>query len=121
MSLSTAELAQLRADAEAYLPDTCTIQQKVTARTTDGGFTFAYTTRTANAECRLAGLTSSQGEMLEGDKATALTRWVLTLHYDQAVIETDRIVHDGATFEISHLEDTHSNRTARRVYLRKAD
>ena len=121
MSLSTAELAQLRADAEDHLPDTCTIQSRSSGRTTDGGVTFAYTNRGAAIECRLAGLTTQQGEALEGGKLTSLTRWVLTLHHDQTIVETDRVIHDGGTFEVTHLEDTHSNRTARRVYLRKAD
>jgi len=121
MSLSTGELNQLRNDAEDYLPDSCTIQQRTTGRTSDGGFTFAYTNRGAAIACRLAGLRSEQGERIEGEQRRALTRWILTLHHDQTIAETDRVIHDGATFEVSHIEDTHSNRTARRVYLRKAD
>lgn len=121
MSLSTAELNQLRNDAEDYLPDSCTLQSRTSGRTTDGGVTFAYTNRGTAIACRLAGMTTQQGEVLEGEKPTALSRWVLTLHHDQAIAETDRVIHDGATFQVTYMEDTHSNRTAKRVYLRKAD
>ena len=121
MSLSAQELVQLRADAEDYLPDTCTIQTGSNTRTTDGGFTTAFSNTYTSVPCRLAPLQAGQMERLEGDQQTAVTRWVLTIAYDQAIAEGNRVVHDSETYEIEHLEDTHSNRTARRAYLRRAD
>ena len=121
MSLSTLELAQLRADAEDYLPDTCTIQTATNTRTSEGGFTTTWANTYTSVACRLAPMTQSGVETVEGGAVTAISRWVLTLHHDQTVSEAMRVVCNGDTFEVEHLEDVHSNRTARRVYMRKAD
>ena len=51
----------------------------------------------------------------------ALTRWVLTVAYNQTIDESMRVVHDSQTFEVDRMEDTHSNRTAKRIYLRRLD
>ncbi len=121
MTLSTLEINQLRADAEDYLPDTCTIQTITRTRSTDGGWTEAWANTYTSVACRVAPMLASQDERIEGEQMTAVTRWVLTLHHDQTVDETMRVVHDSETFEIAHMEDTHSNRTAKRVYLRRLD
>jgi hypothetical protein len=121
MNLSTQELAQLRADAEDYQPDTCTIQVPTATRTTDGGYTTAFANTYTGVVCRLAPVRSSQGERLEGDQMAAMSPWILTIAYDQAIAEGYRVVHDSETYEVTHIEDTHSNRTAKRVYLRRTD
>jgi len=121
MSLSANELAQLRADAEAYLPDTCTIQTATESRTAIGGFTETFANTYTSVACRLAPIRTDQGERLEGHQIAALGRWILTLHHDQVIAEGDRVIHDSETYEVAHIEDTHSNRTARRVYLRRVD
>jgi SPP1 family predicted phage head-tail adaptor len=121
MNLSTTELNQLRADAESFLPDTCTIQTVTQTRDTQGGWTESWANTHTSIECRLAPQTQSGVETIEGGQVTSISRWVLTLHHDQTIDETMRVVHDSQTYEVEHLEDTHSNRTARRVYLRKLD
>ena len=121
MNLSTLELAQLRGDAEAYLPDTCTLQTLARTRTSEGGWTDVWANTYTGVECRLAPQRTDQSERMEGGQVTAISRWVLTLHHDQAITEAMRVVCNGDTFEVARLEDVHSNRTARRVSLRKAD
>jgi len=111
----------MQADAEGKLPDTCTIQTATDTRTSEGGFTTVWANTYTSVECRLAPMMQSGVEKIEAGAVTSISRWVLTLHYDQAISEAMRVVHDSQTFEVEHLEDTHSNRTARRVYLRKAD
>lgn len=120
-SLSTQELAKLRAAAEDYLPDTCTIQ--TVTRTSDGmgGWSESWANTYTSVACRLAPVRSSQGQRMEGEQLAAVSRWVLTLHHDQVIGEQDRVVHGGETYEVAHMEDTHSNRTAKRVYLRRLD
>ena len=120
-TLSTQELAQLRADAEDYLPDTCTLQTVTRTKDAQGYWAEAWADTYTNVPCRLAPQRMARAEGIEGDKLAAVTGWVLTLHHDQAVDETMRVVHDGETYEISQLEDTHSNRTAKRVQMRRVD
>jgi hypothetical protein len=121
VGLSTAELARLRADAEDYLPDTCTIQTVSRASDGLGGWTETWSNTYTGVACRLAPVQTAQGEIVEGEQVSALTRWILTVAHDQALDETMRVVHGGETYEVAHLEDTHSNRTAKRVYLRRLD
>jgi len=121
VTLSTQEIAQLRAEQSAYLPDTCTLQ--VLTRTDDeqGGWTESYANTHTGVACRLAPMTTSQVELVEGAQVQAASRWVLTVAHNQAIDETMRVVHGGEAYEIEHLEDTHSNRTAKRAYLRRLD
>ena len=121
MSLSIREMAQLRADAADYWPDTCTIQTGTESRNASGGFTTTYANTYTSVKCRLAPLISTQMESLESHQIAAVTRWVLTVAYNQTLTEKDRIVHDSETYEVARLEDTHSNRTAKRAYLRRVD
>lgn len=121
MSLSTQELAQLRAEANDYLPDTCTIQTPTVSRDAQGGFTTAYANTHTSVSCRLAPELVREDKTLAGDRVQALSRWVLTVAYNQALAENYRVVHDSETYEVEHLEDTHSNRTAKRAYLRRLD
>ncbi len=121
MTLSTLEIAQLRADQSDYFPDTATLQ--TAAATTDGmgGFTLVWSNTYTNVACRLSPLVSARSEEVEGDQVTAFSRWVLSVAHNQTINEEMRVVHDSQTFEIESLEDTHSNRTAIRAYLRKVD
>ena len=121
MSLSASELSQLRSDASDYLPDTCTIQ--TVAQTSDGmgGWTEAWSNTYTSVACRLAPEQTAQTEGLEGEQMAAVTRWVLTVAYDQAIDETMRVVHDSETYEVARLDDTHSNRTAKRAHLARLD
>jgi len=121
MNLSTGELDQLRNDAESYLPDTCTIQ--TVARTSDGmgGWTEAWSNTYTSVACRLAPEQTAQAEGVSGDQITAITHWVLTIHHDQVIAETTRVIHASETYEVARLDDTHSNRTAKRVHLVRLD
>ena len=121
MSLSTQELTQLRADAADYFPDTCTIQTVTRAEDDTGGYSESWANTYTGVACRMAPIRSDQPERVEGDQVQALSRWILTVAHDQAMDETMRVVHDGETYEVAHLEDTHSNRTAKRAYLRRQD
>ena len=121
MNLSTLEIAQLRSDADAYLPDTCTIQVPTNTVDAIGGWSTTWANTYTNVACRLAPVVFQRTESMVGSKVEAITSWVLTIAYNQAIDETMRVVHDSDTYEVVQLEDTHSNRTAKRVYLRRMD
>lgn len=120
-TLSTLEIAQLRSDAGAYLPDTCTIQTPTNTMDAIGGWSTSWANTYTNVACRLAPVVAQKTEALIGSELAAITSWVLTIAYNQAIDETMRVVHDSETFEVAQMQDTHSNRTAKRVYLRRMD
>ena len=120
MTLSTLEIAQLRADQADYWPDTCTIQTSTRTADGQGGYTITWANTYTSVACRLAP-ERQQGEMMAGEQLAAVTAWVLTVAHNQTIDETMRVVHDSETYEIASLEDTHSNRTAKRAHLRRLD
>ena len=121
MTLSTQEVAQLRADQADFYPDTCTLQVVTRTGDSQGGWTETWANTYTSVSCRLSPMTTSQVELVEGAQVQAASRWVLTVAHNQAIDETMRVVHSGETYEIEHLEDTHSNRTAKRAYLGRLD
>lgn len=118
MGLSTLELAQLRADALDYLPDSCVIQSRTVTTTAIGGQSESWSDA-ATVQCRLAPLVLNIGEVINAAAITSPTAWVLTIVYNQAIDATGRVVIGGDTYQVERVEDDHSNRTARRVYLRR--
>lgn len=120
MSLSTLELAQLRADHEDYMPDTCVIQTKTVTIGAAGGWVETWADE-ATVDCRLAPQMHGLGEIINAAQLVSLASWVLTVHHDQAIAATQRVVVGGDTYEVERVEDEHSNRTARRAYLRRLD
>lgn len=114
----SAELASLRAEAERFLPDTCTVQT-VTHTNTKGSVVSAYANTYTSVPCRLAAV-GSGAERVIGEELSAETTHVLTVAYGQAVAPSDRIVHAGATYEVTACPNTLASwRTARRVYLKR--
>jgi len=121
MSLSTLELAQLRLDANDYLPDTCTLQ--TVARTADdyGGWTEEWASTYTSVACRLAVMPLSRPESINGAELSSLTRWLLAVPYNQAIDATMRVVHDNVTYEVEAVGDLQSHRASRHAYLRVVD
>ena len=118
MSLSTLELAQLRSDANDYLPDICTLQ--TVARTADdyGGWDEAWSNTYTSVACRLAVMPLNRPEGMDGSALSSLTRWLFAVPYNQAIDATMRVVHDSVTYEVEAVEDQQSNRASRHAYLR---
>lgn len=121
MSLSTLELAQLRLDANDYLPDSCTIQTVARAADTYGGWTETWSDTYTSVSCRLAVMPLNRPEAMDGSQISSLTRWLFAVPYNQAIDATMRVVHDSVTYEIEAVEDLQSNRASRHAYLRVMD
>jgi len=115
MSLSALELAQMQADADDYMPDTCVIYDPTVTIDAMGGQSMSWTAA-ATVPCRLAPL-SGLGEVINGAQITSVTSWVLTIAHDRAIDATERVATGGDTYQVESVEDQHSNRTARRVYM----
>lgn len=127
MTLSTLELAQLRSDQSAYLPDTCTLQTKTEVSDEQGGFTVTWANTHTSVACRVAAVQSGSGELIIGDQLGALSMWQLTVAHDQALDVEMRCVHviqpvaNSVTYEIVSLHGTHSNRGAKRARMMVVD
>lgn len=114
--ITTAELTAMRAVADDFFPDTCTIQTPT--QTVDGtgspieSFADTYT----NVACRLdptgAGDEAVMNLALEG-KST----WWLNIKYDQAIDETYQIVHSSTTYQVKAIWAGQSYATIRRALL----
>ena len=123
MGLSTSELASLRTAAESWLTETCAIQEKTLTSDNMGGYTETWATVTGcgSVACRLAPMQSRDGETVDGAQLRSISDWVLTLHWDQALTAANRVVHGGLTYEVTRVEDAHTNRTAKRAYLKRVN
>ena len=122
MTLSTLELSQLRVDCETYLPDTCAIQTVTRSSDGAGGWSEAWADASTAVECRLVPVKqATRIAGLPGGQVTEPSSRQLVLHHDQSVASTQRVVHSSDTYEITQMEDTHSQRGTKRVYLRRLD
>jgi len=121
MSLSTLELSQLRADANDYLPDVCTLQTPTRAADAYGGWTESWPPTHTGVACRLAIMPLGRPEDIDAGQIASATRWLLAVPYNQAIDATMRVVHDGVTYEVEGVEDMQSNRPSRHAYLRRVD
>jgi len=120
MGISAKELTDMRAVADDFLPDTCTIQTKATTAGAMGGITEVYTSTYTNVACRLdpsgAGSEAVVNFTVEG-KST----WTLNIPYNQAIAVTNRVIHNSKTYEVARVADTNSYVTIRRADLVRVD
>lgn len=121
MGLSTAELSALRTAAESWLTETCTVRSKTLTSDNMGGYTETWADAATSVACRLAPVQNRGSETVDGAQLRSVTAWVLTLHWDQAITVENRVVHGGLTYEVTRIEDAHTNRTAKRVYLKRVN
>ena len=119
MSLSTYELAQTRLDTEDYLPDTCTIQTRSNAPDGMGGQTVTWANTYTSVPCRVWQKTGRESAV--GDQPTAVTRWVINLHWDQAIDNTMRVVHGGFTYEVNDLNNDGTGLLQRRAWMTRLE
>ena len=122
---TSAELASMRAEAEAYLPDTCTIQRATVTQDAMGGIVNTFATLTANVPCRLDEPTASQAvsnsEAMIGDAIGAVAQWPMHLPYDQDVTVKDRIVFGANTYEVAEVLDSSSWLISRRLMIKRIE
>ena len=109
--LTAREVAQMRADAEELMPDTCTILSVAYTSDGEGGMTEAWGTATASVKCRLDFITShlSMGrEVVVGGAVQPYTSAVLSLPYDTVITPANRVTVNGDTFAVKSVNDGQS-------------
>ncbi len=118
--LSAQELTDMRAIADDFFPDTCTIQTPTASVGAMGGIADSYANTYTDVACRLdpqgVGGEAVVNEALEGESS-----WMLNIAYDQDIDITYRVIHDSVEYEIVRVSDTQSYRTIRRASLTRVN
>lgn len=110
------ELADMRAIADDYFPDVCTIQTPSSGVDSTGSPTETFSNTYTNVACRLdpagGGDELVRALALEGESA-----WWLNIPYSQAIAITYQVIHSNITYQVKAVWDTHSYSTIRRALL----
>ena len=113
--LVTSEIDDIRTAMEGTLPDTCTIAYVTRTNNGAGGWTEGWTNRGTAIACRLmpgggySGIT--QEKLQEGQT------WSLSLHWDQAIEESDKVTISGNDYQVQQINVGESEIFLRRVSL----
>lgn len=120
--LSPDDLAAMRAQQEAAMPDTAAIYPVVQTSDSAGGFTEARGTMRASVVCRLAPTTGVAGRASTGRSERVRNGglgleswWWVTVPVGTVIARTDQVVISGRTFEVVDTGAGPSWETARRV------
>lgn len=116
-AMSAAELASLRASADAALPDLAAVARLTAAQDGRGGQSQSYATHIASVRARVApaGGTGREAEEVNARRLGIVAPWVVTLPHGTDVIETDRIGINGMLLEVTLLDARRSDHVSLRV------
>lgn len=110
MSITTAQLVEMKRVAEATLTQTCTINRISEVDTPAGGFDDTLAEVASGVACRLAIRT---GAMLNADiaqrnqRVTSLTEYTLRVATTQDIEPDDQVVIGGETYKVEGVWDEH--------------
>jgi SPP1 family predicted phage head-tail adaptor len=95
--LSPAELAQMRADLETLLPDTCVISNVTYASDGAGGWTPTWTAG-GTVACRLDPIRGS--EQIAGGAIEAFNGYIMTLPYNAVIVPASRVTVNSTDYNV---------------------
>jgi head-tail adaptor len=102
-TLTTAEIAQMRADVEdLVLPDTGDILSVTQVSDGQGGFTDTWGTATADVKCRLDYMTGM--EAVFGGALKPYSGWNLTVPYNTTLTAAHRFYLSGNTYAVVEVD-----------------
>lgn len=106
MSITSAELAQMRTDIELLLPDTCAILSVTQASDSQGGLTDTWGTVTASVACRLDAINPKgrNNELVIGGAVKPFHTYVLSLPYGTSITTQNRVGLSGQTFAVTGVD-----------------
>jgi hypothetical protein len=100
MTLSAAELEQMRETASDALGGTAIIQTKSFVSDGGGGGTTTWAA-SGTADCRLAPYVHGSGERVEADRLSPDSEVLFTFPAETSVALDSQIVHAGGTFTVT--------------------
>ena len=119
IGLTARELAQMRADIEDLLPDTCDILSVMYTADSEGGFAEAWGTATANVHCRID--FRSGRETLTGGAIQPYSKAVLSVPYNTALSLTNRVKSGTYVWSILSINDGQSWQAVKRAELERIE
>jgi hypothetical protein len=121
-ALTAQELTDMRAIADDFFPDTCTIQTFTPSVGSAGGASGTYANTYTGVACRVDPAQNvAGGETIVNEALEGRSMWVLNIPYDQAISISDRVIHSSVTYEVRSVWDTHSYSTIRRASLTRVN
>lgn len=113
--VTASEMADMRAIADDFFPDTCSIGTAAQGVDSTGSPTETFTATYTNVPCRVDpadGDEEIRNLALEGQSS-----WWLNIPFDQPIDETYQVIHSSITYQIKSIWDTQSYRTIRRALM----
>ena len=117
IGLTARELAQMQADIEDLLRDTCDILSVAYTADSEGGFAEAWGTATANVPCRID--FRSGTERLSGGAIQPYSKALLSVPYNTTISLTNRVKSGDYVWSILSLNDGQSWQAVKRAELER--
>lgn len=115
--LSGPQLTGMRRLLQRMLPDECVIQRRTVSSDGGGGSTESWSDH-LTAPCRIAPIGGGEGGQAAA-RVTEETTHLITLAANTDVVEADRILIDGQTFDVTLVRKRGSWELSRRVEVRE--
>ena len=122
IGLTARELAQMQADINDLLESTnttCDILSVTYTADSEGGFTEAWGTATANVHCRIDYRTGS--ELLTGGAIQPYNKAVLSIPYNIAINSTNRVKSGDYIWAVKSINDGQSWMAVKRAELERVE
>lgn len=120
LGLSSAQLAQMRAQAASLMPDTCSIQSVVVTSDGEGGQVETWST-VATVACRLDIMPARTRTEMEAAREARTTFYRLTVPYDTALTVESQVVHEGVAYQVGEVHPRRSWEVVLRATLVRVD
>ena len=117
IALTAKELAQMRADIEDLMPDTCDILSVAYTADGEGGMTEAWGTALADVACRIDYRSGS--EKVTGGAIQSYSKAVISLPYTTAITTKHRIKLDDYVWSVLSVNEGQSWDVVRRAELER--
>jgi len=115
VAITVGELALYRNILEDTLlgTDTCVLQESEWVADDQGGGSYTWSNAGTAVPCRLVPRGVITREEMTGGKVVVHDLYSLSIHWDQDLDETMRVVFADEVYEIIHCDDTYSERLRR--------
>ena len=117
IGLTARELAQMRADIEDLMPDTCDILSVAYTSDGEGGMAETWGTALANVACRIDYRSGS--EKVTGGAIQSYSKAVLSVPYNTALTTKHRVKLDDYVWAVLSLNDGQSWQAVKRAELER--